>query len=377
MHVASVQTSAERGGGEYANVDLLDGLARAGDRVRLITNLVDIADGTAVLVTPIDLGPKLGRKTAGRVALRFPAYVRRLRGVLSATAREHAIDTVLLHYKKEQLMSAFLPRGAFTRLVWAEWGPLPREFRRGPARLAYVRSARRAAHIVAISEGAKRSLTDAGVPAAKISVIPNIVDIEAVRFDAGARTRLRAEWGMDDDTFVIGSIARFHRKKRNDVVIDMLDHIVPNGRPVALVLAGEGDDEPALRRRAAHRGPQVRFLTTPRGYVEDVLSACDVQVYAPSPTEGAPRSVVLGQLVGRPVIATDGEGVADMLPAGTGTIVSPSHDPAALAGVVAAYRDDPQLCAREGAAARAFAAERYDGARALEAFRAVLKGDPT
>ena len=101
---------------------------------------------------------------------------------------------------------------------------------------------------------------------------------------------------------------------------------------VLLVIAGEGEEETVLRERAAPYGERIRFAPNVRGHVEAFLSACDVLVFAPSPTEGEPRVIVMAQLVGVPVIATDSEGAlrADSARA-AGTIVSPSHDPRALA----------------------------------------------
>lgn len=374
MHVVSIQTSNERGGGEYANVDLLDGLAGRGWRVKLVTNLPELADGTAVPVREIDTGPKLSVGTVRSTATRFPLYVQRVRAALAAEAAEAPIDAILLHYKKEQLMTRLL--GSYARrVVWAEWGPLPYQFRSGLPRRAYALSARGAEHVVCISENTRRTIVDGGVDDARTSVIPNLVDTAVLDFVPEARERYRAEWGVEEDTFVVGCVSRFQRKKRNDVVIDAAARLNPgDGRRTVIVLFGEGDEEAALRERAAPYGDAVRFLPTPRGYVEEVLSACDVQVFAPSPTEGAPRSVILGQLCRRPVIATHPEGADEMLPPGTGTVVSPHHDPTALAAVLAAYRDDPERGHREGEAARRLALERYDPARTMDAFARVLRG---
>jgi glycosyltransferase involved in cell wall biosynthesis len=60
------------------------------------------------------------------------------------------------------------------------------------------------------------------------------------------------------------------------------------------------------------------------------------------------------------VIASGPEGASDMVPPGTGSIVSPAHDPRMLAACIEAYRADPERCAREGRAGRALAQERYD-----------------
>jgi glycosyltransferase involved in cell wall biosynthesis len=126
------------------------------------------------------------------------------------------------------------------------------------------------------------------------------------------------------------------------------------------VLAGDGEDEPALRARAAPYEDRVLFLPTPRGYVQEVLSACDLAVFAPQQVEGAPRSIIFGQLTERAVVASGSEGADGMVVAGTGTIVSPEHDPRALAACIESYREDPDRCAREGRAGRELALERYD-----------------
>ena len=227
--------------------------------------------------------------------------------------------------------------------------------------------------IVCISVGTLETLAEAGVPREKLVVVPGLVDVAAAGFAHDRRARLRAEWGVGADAVVVGCVSRFQHKKRNDVVIDMLDHLDPK-LGVVLVMAGSGDEEDALRERAAKHGDRVRFVPTPRGWVKEFLAACDVQIFAPSPTEGAPRSVVLGQLAGLPVVATDPEGALDLIPPGTGTIVSPSHDPAALAAVIGDYATDPERRSREGTAATAYARDRYGPDRIMDAWLQALRG---
>jgi glycosyltransferase involved in cell wall biosynthesis len=45
---------------------------------------------------------------------------------------------------------------------------------------------------------------------------------------------------------------------------------------------------------------------------------------------------------------------------GTGAIVSPAHDPRALAACIETYREDPERRTREGHAGRQLALGRYD-----------------
>lgn len=365
QRVVSILTTGERGGAEYATVDLLDALVARGHDVALLTNVPDVAAGTSVPVRAIEVGPKLSRRSVRRVVAEAPRTLLRLRRALG---RERPVGVLLLHFKKEQILCALLPRRVTGRVVWAEWGPLPPPLRSNPARLAYLFAARRTDGIMAVSEGTRRTLVDAGVPGRKVVVVPNLVDVDEVAFDPASRTRLRAEWGAGGDTLVAGCISRFQRRKRNDVVVDAAGLL---GGDTLVVLAGEGEEEAALRERAAPHGDRIRFVPNVRGHVAEFLSACDVLVFAPSPTEGAPRVIVMAQLVGVPVVSTGAEGAEEMVPPGTGIIASPDHDPRAVAAAIEAYRDGGRRRA-DGAAGRTLALERYAPERTLRAVESVL-----
>ncbi len=367
--IVSILTTGERGGAEYASVDLLEALVRRGHDVVVLTNLVDLAHGTMLPVKSIDLGPKLSRESVARVTLAAPRTLWKLACALRA---ERPVDVVFVHFKKEQLLCSLLPRRLTGRIVWAEWGPVPKPMRRGLGRVCYMLAARRAARVLAISEGTRRTVIAAGVDAGKVEVVPNLIDMDAVAFDPASRHRLRREWGVSDETFVVGCISRFQARKRNDVVIDAMGHLDGD---VILVLAGEGEQEQALRERACPHGERVRFVPNVRGHVEEFLSACDVLAFAPSPTEGEPRVIVMSQLVGVPVVATDGEGAEGLIPAGGGMIVSPSHDPVALARALAGYRDERERCRREGELARRAARASHDPDRLLAAVECALGSD--
>jgi glycosyltransferase involved in cell wall biosynthesis len=364
--VVSLQTTGERGGAEYANVDLLETLAARGHEVVLITNLPEIAAGTKLTVREVDLGPKLSSRSVAQVALLAPVILARLARALYF---ERPVGTLLLHFKKEQLLCSLLPSRLTGTIVWAEWGPLPPQMRRGPARWAYALAARRAHSVMAISNGTLRTVVEAGVPASRVELVPSVVDVEEVSFDAVSRARVREEWGVEDGTLVVGCVSRFQRRKRNDVIIDALAHLDGD---VLLVLAGEGEQEADLRARAARYGDRVRFAPNVRGHVQAFLSACDLLVFAPSPTEGEPRAIVLAQLVGVPVIATDSEGTDGLIAEGAGTIVSPSHDASALAATINAYRLDPESRLREGHTAREKVLESHDSERTLSSIERVF-----
>jgi glycosyltransferase involved in cell wall biosynthesis len=369
-HIVSIQTTDERGGAEYANVDLLHALHGRGHDVVLLTNVPDIADDTGVPVRAIDIGPKLARRSAALVALEAPRTILRIARALHA---ERPVGAILLHFKKEQLLCSLLPRRLTGEIVWAEWGPVPPPMRHGAPRWLYALAARRVSRIIAVSEGTRRTVVATGIPAGKVMVVPNLVDAGSVAFDPAGRKELRRAWGADEQTLVVGCVSRFQRRKRNDVAIDAMTHLDDD---VRLVIAGEGEEEGALRARATPFGDRVRFVPNVRGHVESFLSACDVLVFTPSPTEGEPRVIVMSQLVGLPVIATDREGAEGLIQPGGGTIVSPSHDPAALAATIEAYRDDPARRKREGEVARRATLASHDPERTLRLVKRALGLEP-
>jgi glycosyltransferase involved in cell wall biosynthesis len=166
-------------------------------------------------------------------------------------------------------------------------------------------------------------------------------------------------------------MARLHGKKRTDVVVDALRYL--DGE-VLLVIAGEGEQEAALRQRAAQHGQRVRFIGAPRGWADRMLSACDVFAYAPSPTEGRPRSLVMAQLAGLPVVATAAEGLGRVVADGAGAVAAAPNDPRAYAALLRVYRDDPERRRREGEAACASALAHHDPEGTVDHVMAALAG---
>ena len=122
-----------------------------------------------------------------------------------------------------------------------------------------------------------------------------------------------------------------------------------------------GDDGGCIRGGGlgAPLGDRLHVIDTPGDDVADVLSAFDVSVFCPSPTEGAPRAVILGMLARRPCVSTGAEGVADIITSDFGFITEPENDPRSLADVVRRYRQHPELVQRHGEAAREAAASTY------------------
>jgi glycosyltransferase involved in cell wall biosynthesis len=368
MKIVSVMTTDSSGGAEFAAVEMLEALRQRGHETVMLSDMPAMARDTQVRVGSVSLGPKLSTGSWAALALRWPALLMRLRGALRAEA---PYDVLLVHYKKEQLLAGMLPAPLRKTVVWAEWGPVPFPLRRGLPRRAYLRAGERAALVMAISEGTRRSVADVGVAEQKIVVVPNAVRTDEIRYTEDGRARVRAQLGIPEQAFVVGCISRFHPKKRNDVVVRAVAAL--EDQRVHLILAGSGETESELRRLAEPLGERAHFMATPGAEVPDVLSAFDLSVFCPSPTEGAPRAVILGMLASRPCLSTGAEGVADMIMPEFGGIASPENEPAPLQSLISRYLDDPARVAREGAAARAYAERTYAAPVVAERIEQLLE----
>ncbi|MBJ7329444.1 MAG: glycosyltransferase family 4 protein [Solirubrobacteraceae bacterium] len=347
-------TTQSRGGAEFAAIEMLDALVDRGHEPVMLTDQPEMARDRRVPVRHVEIGPKLSTTSWRDLMLKWPRLVRDLRKALEA---EWPYDVLLVHYKKEQLLAAALPKRLRATLVWCEWGPIPFPLRKGAPRQAYLGAARAADLILAISQGTNDNVVDVGVAPWKVVTVPNVLRTDEIDFSAAGRTRVRDDLRIPRDAFVVGCISRFHPKKRNDVVVEAVKLL--DDERVHLVMAGDGETEASLREIGAPLGDRLHMVPTPGGNVGDVLSAFDVSVFCPSPTEGQPRATILAMLARRPALATGPEGVADMISPEVGGIASPENDPTALAALLQRYLDDPALVVSQGETGRMLAERTY------------------
>jgi glycosyltransferase involved in cell wall biosynthesis len=169
----------------------------------------------------------------------------------------------------------------------------------------------------------------------------------------------RAEIGIRPDDFVIGSVTRLHDSKGNEYLVDAAK-IVADARPgTRFYVFGEGPLRPALEARCAALGLGDRFVFA--GFTKDVartLSAFDMSVF-PSLWEGTPLTVFEALAAGRAIVATDADGLVDVLTDGHDARIVPKRDSGALAERMIELIDRPDERLRLGANARV-TAKNYD-----------------
>lgn len=197
------------------------------------------------------------------------------------------------------------------------------------------RAIRHASAVVVVSEGGREQVVAAGVEPARVHLIPNGIDVDAVRTAANeGRARLRAEWGLGPEHIALLALGRLSPEKGHRHLLEAVRRLPASELPhLSVLLVGDGPERAALEA-LAQGDPRVRFLgwrTDPHA----CLGAADLFVL-PSLREGLPLALLEALAVGLPVVATAVGGVPDALQQGAlGTLVPPG-DAAALGAALRA-----------------------------------------
>ncbi len=169
----------------------------------------------------------------------------------------------------------------------------------------------------------------------------------------------RAALGIAPGTTAIGTVTRLMPAKGNQYLIDAAPKVLASHPTARMFVIGEGELRADLeaQARALNLGDRLVFT----GFTRDVaaaLSALDLLVF-PSLAEGTPLTMFEALAMGKPIVATDADGLVDVLTDRTDALVVPKADAAALALAINTLLDHPALAARLGAEARNTGA-RYD-----------------
>ena len=149
------------------------------------------------------------------------------------------------------------------------------------SRALETRALRQAHHVFTICEGLRADIAGRGLPAGRVTVSPNAVDVAA--FDAGAApdASVRTQLGLQERT-VIGFIGSFYAYEGLDLLIDALPKVMSRLPNACLLLVGGGPQEAALKARALALGVSDQVIFTgrvPHQQVQGYYDAVDVLAY--------------------------------------------------------------------------------------------------
>jgi glycosyltransferase involved in cell wall biosynthesis len=152
----------------------------------------------------------------------------------------------------------------------------------------------------------------AGVPEGRCLLIENAIDERQFRRDR-AIDEAKAALGLPDGRLIVGAVGRLSAEKGFDLLIEAVDRLIGSGLDVGLIIAGEGDERPALEARIADLGRIGRIsLLGFRPDTPAIYQAMDVYALS-SLREGLPNALLEAMAFEVPVVATRIAGVPRLI----------------------------------------------------------------
>jgi glycosyltransferase involved in cell wall biosynthesis len=215
------------------------------------------------------------------------------------------------------------------------------------------------------SERAAEGFVTRGVvPARRLVVIPNSLDLPAIEAGTAARPSVRRELDVGEDDFLWVALGRLHAQKDYPSLLAAFARLVADQPSARLRIAGEGRLAGELAALVDDLGlaGHTRLLGL-RDDVPRLLAAADALVLA-SAWEGLPNVVMEAMAAGLPCVATRVGGVPELVEHGhTGTLV-PAGDPEALTRAMAEIMAlEPSDRAAMGERGRAAVIDRFSPER--------------
>ncbi len=343
MHVVHVVFSLDVGGQERVILDLAQGAIERGHRATVIS----LSPGGTLRGRFAGIPVETVAKAEGFTPALIPRLARRFRALRPDVVHTHNASPLI--YGAPAARAMLVRRVIHTKHGAADGGPAIR----------YV--SRLADHYVAVSEDTARLAREQEhVPAAKVRVIANGIDVRRYARDDAARAKIRSELKLGDRAVLVGTVGRLVPEKNYGLLLDAMAPLL--GPDVHLAFAGGGPEAEALRAQL----PTAHWLGV-RHDIPALLSAFDIFALS-SRTEGLPLAVIEAMAAGLPVACTAVGGLPRVVDAGvTGELVEPGNLVALRACLERLVRD-PARRAELGAAACAAAVARFSMDRVVDEY---------
>ncbi len=356
LRIAAYNGARVWGGGEIAQVAVLEGLARRGHEVILYCNHDVVAKPAAErgIETRISY---IGGDIALHHAWRFAGDLRR-----------QDPDALILGLYRKNLLAglggrlARVPR-VVARIEMQDAAPTPKYryvFRN------WVDT------IVTIAESVRKIYIEAGYDAERVVTIRNAFEFAAASTPAA---EVRRSLGIQPDSLIVGSIGRLVNQKRFDRLLEAMARLPEN---VHCVIAGEGELRSELESLAAKLGLTDRLhLLGFRRDIPDLLGAFDVMALS-SDHEGLAIVITEAMAAGVPIVSTRVSGTEEAFAVTEGDIAPGAivdFDAQELAEATRHLLSNPDLRRDMGDCGRRLAKRRFSFEKMIDQWESVLRGE--
>jgi glycosyltransferase involved in cell wall biosynthesis len=233
----------------------------------------------------------------------------------------------------------------------------------------------RADLIRCLSGGIRSNAIQAGVAPESLVVVGTRVDtrlFSSLRWEEQGR-ELRTRVGAQADDVVVTCVGSLTRRKGIDVLVRATSRVRVRNQRAVFLIVGQGPLWSALQEQARESPAKLIFTgRVDHDGLPAYLAASDVFAF-PSISEGMPRAVLEAMAMGCAVVASDIDGVRDVIVSGENGVLVPAGDADALAVALDELADDQDLRKRLGRAAAESAASNHGFERNMDDFAALFR----
>ncbi len=222
--------------------------------------------------------------------------------------------------------------------------------------------------VVCNSRAAARRLQDAGIPARKLTIIPNGLPGEMFAVVPPILPR-------QAQSLKIGMISRMnHPAKQHDLFLRVAARLAPRFPQLQFVLAGDGPLRPAVEELARRLNLLERLIFLgDRRDIPAVLASLDVSVM-PSSSESLSNAILESMAAGVPVVAANVGGNSELIQDHTTGLLFAAGDELQFAAALETLITQPELRKQVAARARARAQEEYAIPRIRDRYQDLYRG---
>jgi PEP-CTERM/exosortase A-associated glycosyltransferase len=228
-----------------------------------------------------------------------------------------------------------------------------------------------------ICEGLRADIAARGIAAAKITVIPNAVNVADFSVGGARDAELDARWGLEGKR-VLGFIGSFYAYEGLHILLQALPAIIASAPDVRLLLVGGGDQESALRQQVAELGLGAHVVFTgrvPHEQVQRYYELTDILIYPRVKMRltdlVTPLKPLEAMAQGCLLVASDVGGHCELIADGQNGVLFAAGDPAALAETVLTLLTTPQRWEALRHSGRRYVVEQRNWAASVARYRAV------
>ena len=212
--------------------------------------------------------------------------------------------------------------------------------------------------LIALTDGERNESLAFGVGKShQWSVIHSGVELKEIR---DKRLEIRKKLNIPENSIIIGTVARLDPIKGIKYFVEAIP-LLTYFTTLTFLIVGDGSEKKSLEFRVESLGIKGKVIFTGmRDDVSDLISIMDIYVQ-PSLNEGMGKTIVQAMMLGKPIIATNVQGIPSLIKDGERGILVPSKNSQAIADAIKKLLSNKEISQKVSANAKKWSTEIVDG----------------